>query len=167
MEKKKRTFGELKQGSYIWSAGIGCVKRESIISIDCSPGGNIDTEKVKVSIGYLKSLTAHIDRDATEFIDYNHHWFTDKNDARKCAYQMMIRKIRDTETEVSRLKFRARRFRENFLPDIEPQEEDWVLSRINRQVHEELERQKREGKEFLSEDEVDAIIKKVLAEKNF
>ncbi|MBQ9230735.1 MAG: AAA family ATPase [Prevotella sp.] len=45
--------------------------------------------------------------------------------------------------------------------------DDFVLYRINKKVHEELDKQKKEGKEFLSDQEIDAIIDKVLKEKNY
>lgn len=44
--------------------------------------------------------------------------------------------------------------------------DDYVLYRINKKVREELDTQKRNGKAFLSDQEIDAIIDRVLKEKN-
>lgn len=45
--------------------------------------------------------------------------------------------------------------------------DDYVLYRINKKVREELDQQKRAGKEFLSDQEIDAIINSVLREKSY
>ena len=164
---KKRTFGQLKEGSYFGEAGVGCVTRRSVASINYNPGGGIWTGKVRIGIGYNIDKFAYVDSDATEFSNPAHHWFIDKQDARKCAYQLLIKGIREKEKQLDWLKFRARSFRENFLPDEPPQEQDDVLTRINRKVHSELEKQKSEGKKFLSDEDIDEVISKVLAEKKY
>lgn len=45
--------------------------------------------------------------------------------------------------------------------------DDYVLYRINKKVREELDTQKKSGKEFLNDEEIDAIIEKVLKEKSY
>lgn len=162
MTKKKRTFGELNRGCYFWGASTFGVDRLQVFYTY--------NHQVYPNIVIMSSSPSNIKQiqaDSTEYHDDSVDWFTNKADAQMCAYQKMIAFIRDREREVEFAKHRARKFRESCLPNIKPQEEDWVLTRINRQVHEELERQKREGKEFLSEEEVDAVIAKVLKEKNF
>ena len=45
--------------------------------------------------------------------------------------------------------------------------DDYVLYRINKKVREELDEQKREGKEFLSDQEIDEVISRVLRERTY
>ena len=115
MVKRKRTFGELKVGSYIWSAGSGSVSRISVVYLNPDVGGSIDTNKIKVSCGDYIDLSAIIDKDATEHSNAIHHWFTDKQDARECAYNLLQKEIKDVEINLNWLKERADAFKKNFL----------------------------------------------------
>ena len=45
--------------------------------------------------------------------------------------------------------------------------DDYVLYRINKKVREELDKQKEAGKEFLSENEIDEVITRVLEERSY
>ena len=45
--------------------------------------------------------------------------------------------------------------------------DDYVLYRINKKVREELDKQKKAGKEFLSENEIDEVITRVLEERSY
>jgi hypothetical protein len=45
--------------------------------------------------------------------------------------------------------------------------DNYVLYRINKKVSEELETQKKSGKEFLNDEEIDAIIDRVIKEKSY
>ena len=112
---KKRTFGELKKGSYVYTAGRGHVSRVSVVYINYTPGGSLDTGKVKVALGHHIDLTAYIDKDATEFTSNLHHWFTSKDDARRCAYQLLLEQIRDTENALKLLKERADDYKRNYI----------------------------------------------------
>ena len=44
---------------------------------------------------------------------------------------------------------------------------DFILYRINKKVREELDKQKKEGKEFLSDQEIDEVISQVLKEQSY
>ena len=45
--------------------------------------------------------------------------------------------------------------------------DNYVLYRINKKVSEELKKQKEAGKEFLSDQEIDEVIDKVLKERSY
>ena len=109
MTKRKRTFGELKKGSYFWSAGIGSVTRcAANIFNHCDDG--------KVTIGTSYYLLFNIDKDATEFDKVSGvHWFTDKQDAIRCAYGLIQKEVEGAERHLAWMKERADAFKKNFL----------------------------------------------------
>jgi hypothetical protein len=113
---RKRTFGELKEGSYVYTAGRGSVSRVSVVYINYNPMPVTEyAGKVRMACGHFRSLEAIVDASATEHIDANHHWFTSKDDARRCAYQLLLEQIRDTENALKFLKERADYYKRNYI----------------------------------------------------
>jgi hypothetical protein len=107
--QKKRTFGDLRKGSYFWSAGIGSVTRQRVFWIDRTD------DKVKFGTSWYTMKSITVANDATEYIDDSKRWFTDKQDARRCAYELIQKEVKDAEIHLNWLKERAESFRRNFI----------------------------------------------------
>ena len=99
MAKSKRTFGDLKPGSYFWTAYPGGVSRVAVLYTN-----NVDVDHISISFSYYKpSQTANkVDR-AIENEPARIYWYVDKKDAQRKAIELKKKAIKDLEQELSRM----------------------------------------------------------------
>jgi hypothetical protein len=108
---KKRTFGQLKEGCYFYSASTSGVSRYKVFyhrkSTD-SLGKETGTLKMGISWYTIEEL----DPSATEHHRGNIHWFTAKEDAQKCAYQQLVEYEKEETIRLNNLRGRLNYLKE-------------------------------------------------------
>lgn len=98
--QKKRTFGDLVEGSYFWSATPGSVNRVAVKSIR-----HIDDDTIGISFSYYSP--SQITNKASRAIENEPtriYWYVDKKDAQKKAIELQEREIKDTELRLECMK---------------------------------------------------------------
>lgn len=96
---KKRTFGDLKPGSYFWRATTGSVNRVVVKFIN-----HVDAERISLSFSYyVPSATTNKASIAIENESARIYWYVDKKDAQKKAIELQQREIKDMELQLSRM----------------------------------------------------------------
>lgn len=114
MAKKKRTFGELKQGSYFWGAStFGIDRLQVFYTYNHQVYPNI------VIMSSSPSNIKQIQADSTEYHDDSVDWFTDKADAQRCVYQKMLQSQKEAEEHLAFIKHRVQNFKESVIDKLE------------------------------------------------
>ena len=97
MAKNKRTFGDLKQGSYFWTASSGGVHRVAVLYTNI-----VDADNISISFSYYKpSQTTNKAARAIENEPARIYWYVDKKDAQRKAIELKKKAIKDVESQLS------------------------------------------------------------------
>ena len=97
---KKRTFGDLKPGSYFWRATPGSVNRVAVKSIH-----HIDVDTIGISFSYHSpSQSTNKASRAIENEPARIYWYVDKKDAQRKAIELQEREIKDAELRLECMK---------------------------------------------------------------
>lgn len=98
---QKKTFGELTEGSYFWSATTGCIHRHKVNYFSKT---NYGIAKVGLSWYTIFDIGIY----ATEYHNGETHLYMDKADAVKKAYELLIeqrdevnRKLQNIDMQIS------------------------------------------------------------------
>ena len=98
--QKKRTFGDLVEGSYFWRATAGSIHRVAVKFIN-----HVDAERISLSFSYyVPSATANKAARAIENEPARVYWYVDKKDAQRKAIELQEREIKDTELRLECMK---------------------------------------------------------------
>ena len=96
---KKRTFGNLKPGSYFWRATPGSVNRVAVKYIT-----QIDADRIGILLSYYSpSQSTNKTARAIENEPARIYWYVDKKDAQKKAIELQQKAIKDMELQLSRM----------------------------------------------------------------
>ena len=94
---KQRTFGNLKEGSYFWTASSGGVHRVAVKYIH-----NVDVDNISLSFSYYTpSQTTNKAARAIENEPARIYWYVDKKDAQRKAIELKKKAIKDVENQLS------------------------------------------------------------------
>ena len=108
---KQRTFGDLVEGSYFWTATAGSIHRVAVKFIN-----HVDAERISLSFSYyVPSATTNKAARAIE----NVYWYVDKKDAQRKAIELQKKEIKDMELQVSRMYRELRECQKKWLPEDE------------------------------------------------
>ena len=95
--QKKRTFGDLVEGSYFWTATAGSIHRVAVKFIH-----HIDADRISISYSYycpaesVNKTARAIENDPPRI-----YWYIDKKDAQRKAIDLKKRAIKDVESQLS------------------------------------------------------------------
>lgn len=98
MAKSKRTFGDLKQGSYFWSANSEGIDRRSVGHITIDEDEVIFSTSYYVPAQHVKKADRAIENEPARI-----YWYVDKKDAQRKAIDLKKKAIKDLEQELSRM----------------------------------------------------------------
>lgn len=112
---KKRTFGDLKPGSYFWRATPGSVNRMVVKSIH-----HIDDDTIGISFSYYSpSQSTNKASRAIENEPTRIYWYVDKKDAQRKAIELQRRAIKDMELQLARMYQELRACKERWKDSIQ------------------------------------------------
>lgn len=109
---KKRTFKQLKEGSYFYSASTSGIERHKVFFIRRNDS-SIDIQTMKLGISWYTIET--VPEDSTEYHHGNLHWFTSKEDAHKKAYELMLEQLKQKEIELENARMMADYYYSTFI----------------------------------------------------
>lgn len=95
--QKKRTFGDLVEGSYFWRATAGSIHRVAVKFIH-----HIDADRISISYSYycpaesVNKAARAIENDPPRI-----YWYIDKKDAQRKAIELQKKEIKDMELQLS------------------------------------------------------------------
>jgi len=113
--QKKRTFGDLVEGSYFWSATPGSVNRVAVKSIR-----HIDDDTIGISFSYYSP--SQITNKASRAIENEPtriYWYVDKKDAQRKAIELQRRAIKDMELQLAHMYKKLRACKEKWKDSIQ------------------------------------------------
>ena len=113
--QKKRTFGDLVEGSYFWRATPGSVNRVAVKSIR-----HVDADTIGISFSYHSPSQSVNKADrAIENEPARIYWYVDKKDAQRKAIELQRRAIKDMELQLSRMYRELKKCQKKWLPEDE------------------------------------------------
>jgi uncharacterized phage-like protein YoqJ len=93
---KQRTFGDLKQGSYFWSANSEGIDRRSVGHITIDEDEVIFSTSYYVPAQHVKKADRVIENEPARI-----YWYVDKKDAQRKAIDLKKKAIKDVENQLS------------------------------------------------------------------
>lgn len=113
--QKKRTFGDLVEGSYFWIATAGSIHRVAVKFIN-----HVDAERISLSFSYyVPSATANKVSRAIENEPARIYWYVDKKDAQNKAIELQQRAIKDMELQLAHMYKKLRACKERWKDSIQ------------------------------------------------
>lgn len=113
--QKKRTFWDLKPGSYFWRATPGSVNRVAVKYIH-----QVDANTASISFSYYApSQSVNKTDRAIENELARIYWYVDKKDAQRKAIELQRRAIKDMELQLARMYQELRACKERWKDSIQ------------------------------------------------
>lgn len=98
---KQRTFGDLKQGSYFWSANSEGIDRRSVGHITIDEDEVIFSTSYYVPAQHVKKADRSVENPSAGI-----YWYIDKKDAQRKAITLKKQSIKKMEEELSAMRRR-------------------------------------------------------------
>lgn len=112
---KKRTFGDLVEGSYFWRATAGSIHRVAVKYIH-----HIDADRISISFSYYcPAESVNKASRAIENEPARIYWYLDKKDAQKKAIELQQKVIKDMELQLAHMYKKLRACKEKWKDSIQ------------------------------------------------
>ena len=104
MDNKRKTFGELEEGSDIFIATIFGVVQRNL--------NYVKNYKREITIGFINGDRIKVNRNTTETIVNKSHWYANEEDAVKKSIELVDEEICNSKNKLSMLKSTLKELRE-------------------------------------------------------
>jgi hypothetical protein len=112
---KQRTFGDLVEGSYFWTATTGSIHRVAVKFIN-----HVDADTIRLSFSYYSpSQSTNKASRAIENEPARIYWYIDKKDAQRKAIELQRRAIKDMELQLAHMYKKLRACKEKWKDSIQ------------------------------------------------